>query len=45
MLCFYHFGWDVLDVARAAGFTTAEWHRTWSPDQGAFGLWTMLATR
>ena len=45
VLCFYHFGWDVLDVARAAGFTTAEWHRTWSPDQGAFGLWTMLATR
>ena len=45
VLCFYHFGWDLLDVARAAGFREARWVRTWSPREGLFSLWTLVATR
>jgi len=45
VLCFYHFGWDLLDAARAAGFRQARWVRTWSPREGLFGLWTLVATR
>jgi SAM-dependent methyltransferase len=45
VLCYYHFGWALLDDARAAGFTHACWVRTWSPREGLFGLWTLLATR
>jgi SAM-dependent methyltransferase len=45
VLCFYHFGWDILDTARAAGFRTAEWHKTWAPEHGLFGMWTMLARK
>ena len=45
VLCFYHFGWDLLAAARAAGFTTAEWHRTWAPQHGVFGMWTLLARK
>lgn len=45
VLCFYHFGWDLLDAARAAGFRRAQWVRTWSPREGLFGLWTLVATR
>ena len=45
VLCFYHFGWDLLDALRAAGFAHAEWHRTWAPEQALFGMWTLVATR
>lgn len=45
VLCFYHFGWDLLDALRAAGFRDARWHRVWSPREGLFGLWTLVATR
>ncbi len=45
VLCFYHFGWDLLDVARRAGFRKAQWVRTWSPREGLFSLWTLVATR
>jgi len=45
VLCFYHFGWDLLDAARAAGFRHAHWNRTWSPREGLFSLWTLVATR
>jgi SAM-dependent methyltransferase len=45
VLCFYHFGWDLLATAREAGFAKAEWHRTWAPEHGLFGMWTMLATK
>lgn len=45
VLCFYHFGWDLLDACRAAGFRRAQWVRTWSPREAMFGLWTLVATR
>lgn len=45
VLCFYHFGWDLLDACRAAGFRRAAWVRTWSPREGLFALWTLVATR
>ena len=45
VLCFYHFGWDLLDACRAAGFSRASWVRTWSPREAMFGLWTLVATR
>ena len=44
-LCFHHFGWDLLDACRAAGFRRAAWVRTWSPREGLFGLWSLVATR
>jgi SAM-dependent methyltransferase len=45
VLCFYHFGWDLLDALRAAGFRDAKWHRVWSAREGLFGLWTLVAQR
>lgn len=45
VLCFHHFGWDLLDACRAAGFRDARWVRTWSPREGLFGLWTLVARR
>lgn len=45
VLCYYHFGWDLLDAARRAGFTDAAWRRTWAPEQGLFGLWTLHAEK
>jgi SAM-dependent methyltransferase len=45
VLCFYHFGWDLTDACRAAGFRRAAWVRTWSPREAMFGLWTLVATR
>jgi SAM-dependent methyltransferase len=45
VLCYYHFGWDLLDAARAAGFGDAAWCRTWAPAQALFGLWTLHARR
>lgn len=45
VLCFHHFGWDLLEACRAAGFARAEWARTWSPREGLFGLWTLVARR
>lgn len=45
VLCYYHFGWDLLDAARAAGFRQAHWVRTWSPREGLFSLWTLVAMR
>ena len=38
VLCFYHFGWDLLDAVRAAGFARAVWHRTWSAREGLFDV-------
>lgn len=45
VLCYYHFGWDLLDALRAAGFRDAKWHRVWSAREGLFGLWTLVAVR
>lgn len=46
VLCFYHFGWDLLARIRAAGFTSVRMVMPWAPGDGlAYGLWTLLATR
>lgn len=46
ILCFYHFGWDLPDQARAAGFSDARMVLPWSPGLGYCGeLWTLVATR
>lgn len=37
-LCFQHFGWDILDALRAAGFTDAAAHAYWGPWQGHLGF-------
>ncbi len=46
VLCYYHFGWDVLDAVREAGFASARMVMPWAPHHGLFyGLWTLVATR
>ncbi len=46
ILCFYHFGWDLLEVARASGFSEACMSLPWSPAMGLMGdLWTLTAVR
>lgn len=46
VLCFYHFGWDVVDVFRDAGFGDVRMVMPWGHEQGLFyGLWTLVATR
>jgi SAM-dependent methyltransferase len=46
ILCFYHFGWDLADAAREAGFSAAHMHLPWAPGLGYCGaLWTLVATR
>ena len=46
VLCWYHFGWDLLDAAREAGFSKAEMVVPWAPAWGLFSnLWTLLARR
>ncbi len=46
VLCFQHFGWDVLEVTRRAGFAQAHMVMPWAPEQGLFyGLWMLVATR
>lgn len=46
VLCFYHFGWDLLDELRAAGFSQATMVMPWAPEQGIlYGHWTLVATR
>jgi len=36
-LCFQHFGWDLLDMLRSAGFDQAVAHTYWGPWQGHVG--------
>jgi predicted SAM-dependent methyltransferase len=36
-LCFYHYGWDVLDALRAAGFGQCAVHTYWSEKLGYLG--------
>ena len=36
-LCFYHFGWDLVDDLRTAGFSDAYLASTWSPVLGHLG--------
>jgi SAM-dependent methyltransferase len=46
VLCFYHFGWDLLDDTRAAGFSTAEIVLPWAPGYGIFSpSFTLVARR
>lgn len=46
ILCFYHFGWDLLDRAREAGFSRVGMALPWAPSLGLLGnLWTLLAYR
>lgn len=45
-LCFYHFGWDVLEETRLAGFASAQMVMVWAPHQGLlYGHWILAATR
>lgn len=46
ILCYQHFGWDVLDAFRDAGFRKAGMCMPFAPEQGLlFGLWTLVAER
>jgi SAM-dependent methyltransferase len=45
VLCYYHFGWDLLDALREAGFRRAEWVRSFAPELGHYGLWALRARR
>jgi len=46
ILCFYHFGWDLVDDARDAGFGNACMQLPWAPGLGyCNALWTLVATR
>ncbi|KFN49335.1 class I SAM-dependent methyltransferase [Arenimonas composti] len=45
VLCWYHFGWDLLDTLRATGFRHAAWQRAFDPREAIFGLWTLVAHR
>ena len=46
VLCFHHFGWDLLGQVRAAGFAHAEMVLPWDPAGGwPIGLWTLRARR
>lgn len=45
VLCYYHFGWDLLDALRAAGFRRAEWLRSFAPGYALFGVWVLRAER
>ncbi len=46
VLCFHHFGWDLLDAMRAAGFETAEAVRVHDPANGLpEPLWLLRARR
>ena len=44
VLCWYHFGWDLLDACREAGFANARMLMPWSRQYGfQYGLWTLVA--
>lgn len=46
ILCYYHFGWDLLDDLREAGFAQAEMTLGWAPAMGwGDSLWTLRAIR
>lgn len=44
ILCFYHFGWDLLEVVRECGFLHAGMSLPWHPGMGMMDhLWTLVA--
>ena len=46
VLCFYHFGWDLLDSIRSAGFSSAQFALPWSLSHAEVGgCWTLVARR
>lgn len=46
VLCFHHFGWDLLDAMRTAGFAVAEAVRVHDPGNGLpEPLWVLRARR
>ncbi len=46
VLCFHHFGWDLLEDVRAAGYRHAAVAMPWWPEAGLFdGLATIVARR
>lgn len=46
VLCYCHFGWDILDHFRQAGFSRAEMVMPYSLDQALpYGMWTLVAIR
>ncbi len=46
ILCYYHFGWDVLDRFREAGFSQACMAMPYSLEHGLpYGMWTLMAIR
>lgn len=46
-LCYYHFGWQLIDELRASGFSDVAMRLYWSPELGYIGLdqFLILATR
>ena len=46
VLCFRHFGWDVLDMATEAGFKHCRMAMAWAPEAGImYGHWLLLARK
>lgn len=46
VLCFQHFGWDLLEAVREAGLAHAEMVMPWSPEQGLlYGHWILVARK
>lgn len=46
VLCFRHFGWDVLDMAAEAGLQDCRMAMAWAPEAGIlYGHWMLLARR
>ena len=46
ILCYYHFGWDILEHFRAAGFAEASMVMPYSLEHGLpYGMWTLMARR
>lgn len=46
VLCFQHFGWDILDAVREAGLADAAMVMPWAPEHGVlYGNWMLLAQK
>jgi len=45
VLCFHHFGWDLLDAVRSAGFADAGMVDCWAPHLGFMGFTGLLIAR
>lgn len=46
VLCWYHFGWDIIAACRQNGFCSAQMVMPWNPAKGFhYGLWTLIARK